>query len=239
MPSPGPEISIIVPTYNEADNLAPLTRALALTLAGIRWEVIFVDDGSPDGTAQLARRLGEEDRRVRCIQRKRRSGLSSACIEGMRRSAAPYIAVMDGDLQHDERLLPGMLYLLNTGEVDLVAGSRYAEGGGVGDWHPRRSRMSRMATRLCRWVTEVSLTDPLSGFFMIRRTALDRCLNGISGHGGKILLDLVSSSAIPLRCRELPYRFRNRLAGKSKLDTRAAWGFGRLLLDKLMKRRIR
>lgn len=239
MPSFEPEISIIVPTYNEIENVAPLLRALAHALRGIHWEVVFVDDGSTDGTAQLAQRLGIKDRRVRCIRRCRRTGLSSACLEGMRWSAAPYLAVMDGDMQHDETLLPEMLSILKGGEADLVIGSRYAEGGGIGDWDPRRARMSRAATALSRWIVKTPLTDPLSGFFMIRRTALVRCLDGISGLGGKLLLDLVASSPAPFRCRELPYQFRSRLSGESKLDGRAALDFIALLLAKLMSRRIR
>ncbi|WP_373497884.1 polyprenol monophosphomannose synthase [Desulfococcus sp.] len=237
MPSPGPEISIIVPTYNEINNVGPLIQVLHHVLRGVRWEVIFVDDDSPDGTAELAQKMGRKDNRIRCIQRIHRRGLSSACIEGMLSSAAPYLAVMDGDMQHDEKLLPLMLNILKTGEIDVAIGSRYAEGGGIGDWDPHRSRMSRLATRLSRLIVKGPITDPMSGFFMIRRTALVHSIRGISGLGGKILLDLLASSPIPLRCRELPYQFRSRLSGESKWDGRAAWGFGMLLLDKLMKRR--
>ncbi|MBI0415485.1 MAG: glycosyltransferase, partial [Nitrosospira sp.] len=108
----GPQLSVVVPTFNEATNIAELVNRLDVILQGIRWEVIFVDDNSPDYTARIARALAQKDRRIRVIHRVGRRGLSTACIEGMLASSAPYLAIMDGDLQHDEKLLPQMYHTL-------------------------------------------------------------------------------------------------------------------------------
>ncbi len=237
-PSPvrGAELSVVVPTFDEGGNVAELVRRLEAALVGYSWEVIFVDDDSPDGTADLVRELGRTDGRVRCVQRIGRRGLSSACIEGMLASTAPYLAVIDADLQHDETLLPRMLNALKAGNTDIVVGSRYLAAGGLGDWHASRARISRLATRLSRLVLHGDLTDPMSGFFMIRREAFAARVRVLSGIGFKILLDLFASSARPLRYVELPYQFRSRVAGESKLDSQAVWAFFMVLLDKLVGR---
>jgi dolichol-phosphate mannosyltransferase len=235
-PASGVELSIIVPTFNERENVDALVSRLDGVLRGRSWEVIFVDDDSPDGTADLVREIGRRDDRVRCIQRIGRRGLSSACIEGMLSSSAPYQAVMDADLQHDEALLPAMLDTLKSEAADIVIGSRYLEGGGVGQWHESRARISRIATKLSGLVLKAELTDPMSGFFMIRRQVLGDRVRALSGIGFKILLDIFASSAQPIRYKELPYQFRSRHAGESKLDSQAAWGYMMLLLDKLFGR---
>lgn len=228
------ELSVIVPTFDERDNVGPLVARLDACLAGIAWEVIFVDDDSPDGTAAVVRELGARDRRVRCIQRLGRRGLASACIEGMLASAAPYLAVMDADLQHDESLLPAMLATLEQGDVDIVIGSRHVAGGGLGSWDGGRATLSRLATRLSRLILPAELRDPMSGFFMLRREAFEAAVPRLSGIGFKILLDLFASAPRPLRFKELPYEFRPRAAGRSKLDQHAAWDYAMLLLDKLV-----
>ena len=232
----GSELSIIVPTFNERDNVAELTGRLDQCLEHRSWEVIFVDDDSPDGTADLVRELAADDCRVRCIQRIGRRGLSSACIEGMLATSAPYLAVIDADLQHDERLLPKMLDVLERGEADIVVGSRYAAGGDIGEWSPWRARISRLATRLSRGLVPEDLTDPMSGFFMMRRSVFIGTVRKLSVIGFKILTDLFASFPQPLRFKELPYRFRRRHAGKSKLDSAALWDYAMLLLDKRLGR---
>jgi dolichol-phosphate mannosyltransferase len=230
----GPELSVIAPTFNEADNIGELVQRLKRSLVGISWEVIFVDDDSPDGTADKVRTLARSDRRIRCLQRILRRGLSSACIEGMLASTAPYLAVIDADLQHDETLLPGMLELLKVGDTDIVIGSRYMQGGSIGDWHSSRAAMSRFATWLSRIIVSAELTDPMSGFFMLRRHVLEATVHKLSAIGFKILLDFFASSPSALQFRELPYQFKNREAGESKLDSVATWEYGMLLLDKLI-----
>ena len=209
-----PQLSIVVPTFNESGNVRQLVRLVHDALAGIDWELIFVDDDSPDGTADSLRELAQLDPRVRCILRLGRRGLSSACIEGMLASSAPLVAVMDADLQHDERLLRRMLETMRDPDIDVVVGSRYAGDGSVGEWSERRASLSRMATRMSRALLKAELLDPMSGFFMIRREALHGCLRaGVSGVGFKILLDLFATSPQPLRFRELPYRLPQSRGG--------------------------
>lgn len=232
--TPSVQLSIVVPTFNEAANLAVLVDRLGAALNGLNWEVIFVDDDSPDGTAAEARRLAGSNGRVRCLQRIGRRGLSSACIEGMLASAAPCIAVMDADLQHDERLLAKMYETLNGESLDVVVGSRHVEGGDAASFSEDRARKSELATRLSRMVVPETLKDPMSGFFMITREAFEACMRNLSGIGFKILMDLFASSPEPLRFRELPYSFGERYAGESKLDNQALWDYGMLLLDKLV-----
>jgi dolichol-phosphate mannosyltransferase len=234
----GPELSIVVPTFNERENIAELIGRLVLCLGERSWEVIFVDDDSPDGTAEVVREHAAADSRVRCLQRIGRRGLSSACVEGMLATTAPYLAVMDADLQHDERLLAQMLDALKQSDTDIVVGSRYAPGGDVGDWDARRARMSRLAVRLSRLVVPRDLTDPMSGFFMMRRSVLDGSVHRLSAIGFKILTDVFASSRQPLRFQELAYRFRVRRAGVSKLDSVTAWDYIMLLLDKTIGRWI-
>ena len=232
-----PQLSIIVPTFNEAGNVHELVHRVGAALPGIDWELIFVDDDSPDGTADSLRELAQHDARVRCMLRIGRRGLASACIEGMMASTAPLLAVMDADLQHDERRLHDMLATLADPQVDVVVGSRYVEHGSVGEWTRWRAALSRFATRLGRVLLKAELHDPMSGFFMIRRDAFHRCVRaGVSGVGFKILLDLFATSPTPLRFRELPFRFRNRMSGRSKLDTNVAWEFFIMLLDRFLGR---
>jgi dolichol-phosphate mannosyltransferase len=227
-------LTIVIPTLNERDNVDSLVELLAATLPNIEWEAIFVDDDSSDGTPEQVRSLARRNPRVRCLQRIGRRGLATACMEGVLASASPYVAVMDGDLQHDERLLPKMLETLESGAVDLVIGSRYVAGGSVGDWDLGRARASGLATRLSRIICKAHVADPLSGFFMCRREAFERSLRNMSGYGFKVLLDLLASSPEPLRVRELPYSFRERHSGESKLDTLIIWEYGMLLADKLV-----
>ncbi|MEI8303805.1 MAG: glycosyltransferase family 2 protein [Burkholderiales bacterium] len=230
------ELAVVVPTFNERDNVEVLLARLDQALADVRWEVIFVDDDSPDETARLLHTLSARHPRVRCLRRIGRRGLSGACVEGMLATGAPVMAVIDADLQHDETLLPRMLQVMRAEPIDLVIGTRYAHGGSVGEWQASRLRMSQLATRLARGLLGTSLSDPMSGFFMIRREAFEASVYRLSGIGFKILVDLVASSPRPLRIRELPFRFAERHAGSSKLDSRVAWEFLMLLADKLVGR---
>ena len=204
---------------------------LAASLVGIDWEVLFVDDDSPDGTAARVEEVGRRMPQVRCLKRIGRRGLASACVEGFASTAAPFIAVMDADLQHDEALLPRMLEILRSGDVELVVASRYAEGGGVGEHSLARRIISRAGNSAARALLGVGLSDPMSGFFMLKRDVLARSsLGHISGQGFKILLDLVSSTQPPPKLRELPFTFRPRHAGESKFNSAIAMEFLRALL---------
>ena len=229
-----PELAIVIPVLNEADNVAPLVERLTRALAGIRWEAIFVDDDSPDGTADVVRALARLQSNIRCVQRLGRRGLASACIDGILSSAAPYIAVMDGDLQHDEMLLPQMLAKIRAERLDVVVASRYTDAGSVGDWQRSRVVISDVAGRLSRLVVKADLTDPMSGFFMVERNAFAAAMRSLTGQGFKILLDLFASSPRPLAFAEVPLSFRQRLHGESKLDTLVAWEYLMLVLQKLV-----
>lgn len=232
------ELAVVVPTFNERANVEALVAALDKALTGIAWEAIFVDDDSPDGTASLLRDIGRKDARIRCLLRIGRRGLSSASIEGMMATAAPYVAVIDGDLQHDETILPAMLARLRQGDVDIVVGTRYAEGGKAEGFSPLRGLISRAATIMGRLVVSTPVSDPMSGFFMMRREALENTARHLAGKGFKILLDILASAPRPLRIAEISYHFRNRHAGESKLDTLAIWEYVLLLSEKLFGERI-
>ena len=233
---PGPDLTVVVPSYNERANVAPLVASLERALDGIAWELVVVDDNSPDGTADEARRLGTLDRRIRCIRRVGRRGLSSAVIEGALAAAGRWVAVMDGDLQHDETLLPRMLRLVRNGECDIAVGSRHVEGGTAsGLSSNRRHLLSQTGIRLAQTMLPVRLSDPMSGFFLTERATFERLAPRLSASGFKILLDLVLSAPAGLRVRELPFRFRPRINGDSKLDVLVLVQFASLLLDKLAR----
>src|SRR5579859_7043580 len=187
-----PQLSVVVPTFNERDNVTTLFRRLESALTGTAFEVIFVDDNSPDDTWQVVRALAREDGRVRCIRRIGRRGLSGACIEGILASSAPYAAVIDADLQHDETQLPKMLALLEAGQVDLIVGSRYIEGGSSESFNRQRANASQLATEVAKRALRVSVADPMSGFFMIRRERFEELAPQLSTQGFKILLDVVA-----------------------------------------------
>jgi dolichol-phosphate mannosyltransferase len=228
------ELSVIVPTYNESENVPLLVAKLTEVLAGISWEVIFVDDDSRDGTSAVVRKLSRTvSTNVRVVQRIGRRGLSSACVEGALASSAPYIAVMDGDLQHDERLLPRMLDALKAGN-EIAVGSRFVPGGDVGEFAANRIKISKAGARLARLIVKQDLSDPMSGFFMLRRDVFDRVVRRLSAKGFKILLDIFASAPAPLKVVELPFTFGSRIKGESKLDTMVAWEYAMLLLDKML-----
>jgi dolichol-phosphate mannosyltransferase len=233
-------LSIVVPTFNEADNVEPLLARLDAALTGESWEVLFVDDDSPDDTAERVERIGRLRANVRCLKRIGRRGLTSACIEGFAAVRSDYIAVMDADLQHDERLLPRMLAQLRAGDVELVVASRYMPGGSPGDFTPLRAFISRAGGWAAQRLLKVRLTDPMSGFFMFRRDLLARsALAQVEGRGFKLLLDLLNSTARPVVTRELPYRFGRRSAGSSKFNLWIGWDFLLLLFRQRLQARRR
>jgi dolichol-phosphate mannosyltransferase len=236
-PKPGPAqpaekvLSVVIPAFNERGNVAELIERLARALGQLSWEAIFVDDNSPDGTADAVKAIARNDSRVRCLKRVGRRGLAGACIEGILSSSAPYVAVMDADLQHDERVLPAMLEKLQCG-CDLVAATRYVEGGSAQSFSEKRGKISRLATRLARGLLGTSLSDPMSGFFMMRRDAFDRIAQRLSPAGFKILLDIVTVGG-GLRIAEQPYVFGERRQGESKFNVQIGLEFLGLLLAKL------
>lgn len=227
------ELSIVVPTYKERGNVAELVRRLDEALAGTAWEAIFVDDNSPDGTAEAVKDIALNDNRVRCLRRVGRRGLAGACIEGILSSASPFVAVMDADLQHDERVLPLMLKRLQEGRVDLVAGTRYVEGGSAGTLSEKRGAISRAATRLTHRLVGTDLSDPMSGYFMMRRQPFEEIAPSLSPVGFKILLDIVVTAGDRLAVAEQPYVFGRRFEGESKFNAQIGVEFLGLLLAKM------
>lgn len=229
-----PELTVVVPTLDERQNLAPLIASLESVLSGIDFEILFVDDDSPDGTATLARQMAQHNRRVRILQRIGRRGLSSAVVEGMLASSAPYLAVMDSDLQHDEKILPAMLARLKLENLDLVIATRHRDGGSMGQMAPRRRKLSEWGRRLSALICRADLSDPMSGYFVVTRAYVEEVARRLSGTGFKVLLDLVVSSRRPVRIAEIPYVFRPRLHGASKLDILVGLEYMELLADKLV-----
>jgi dolichol-phosphate mannosyltransferase len=228
-----PQLSVIVPTFNERVNVTKLFEKLQNALTGIDWEVIFVDDNSPDGTSDVVRGLAGQDARVRCLRRIGRRGLSGACIEGILASSAPFVAVMDADLQHDETQLPKMLALLQDGQTEIAVGSRYVEGGNADSFNKQRAGASALATEISKRLLRVNISDPMSGFFMIRRDRFEQLAPQLSTQGFKILLDIIATAQGNLRTVEIPYSFGSRLHGESKLDSMVALDFLGLVLAKL------
>src|SRR5258706_1569924 len=237
-PNPGPELSVIAPTFNERENVGTLVSRLQEVLQGVSWEIIFVDDDSPDDTADFVRSRARADRRVRCMQRLGRRGLTSACVEAALSSSAPFIAIIDTDLQHDERLLSRMLEVIKRSAADVVVGSRYINRNHAGGFGKGRQVVSRVATRLAQRFLKADLTDPRSGFFMMRREAFESAARNLSGIGNKILVDIFCSARRPLQFAELEYEFRSRTHGESKLDSLTALEFLLLLADKTIGRII-
>ena len=230
------ELAIVVPVFNEVRNVPLLVEAVAMALPGVGWELVFVDDDSPDGTANEVRALAMQDARVRIVHRFGRRGLSSACVEGILATAAPVIAVMDGDMQHDERMLTTMLDRIGQGDVDLVIGSRFLNGSPTAAYSQKRLALSELATKLAKRLVGTPMSDPMSGFFMITRDAFMGSLPRLSSVGFKILLDITASAPTPLRIVEVPFDFRGRRHGESKLDTLVVWEFAQLLFDKTFGR---
>jgi dolichol-phosphate mannosyltransferase len=231
------ELTVVVPTFNEAANVEPLIAKLDAALEGVEWQVIFVDDDSPDDTAGVVKAIAAVDNRVECLHRIGRRGLAGAVIEGAMASAAPFVAVMDGDLQHDERLLPQMLAALRAGRAELVVGSRYVGGpeAGASALGARREAGSRFANWLGQKVLRVPLTDPMSGFFMLRRELIETVAPKLDTTGFKVLFDIVACQDVAPRFLELPYQFRARTAGTSKLDNGVVVQYLGLLTAKLTR----
>lgn len=230
---PALQLTVIIPTFNEAENVAPLAAKLDQALAGLNWEAVYVDDNSADGTSDRVRELARVDRRIRVIQRVGRRGLSSAVVEGMLSSAAPVVGVIDGDMQHDETVLVKLYDAIVKDGNDLAIGTRYTEGGSTGEWDESRVKISQFATRLSNILLKNDVKDPMSGFFAVKREVFMESLPNLSMVGFKILLDMVASVPRKLQIAEIPYTFRSRVAGESKLDSKVAQEFGALLLEKM------
>lgn len=228
------QLSIVIPTYNERNNIPVLIEKLNECLLGISWEAIIVDDNSPDGTSDVAKKLAEVDSRIRCIRRINRKGLAGACIEGILSASSPIVAVMDGDLQHDETILPKMLDKIQNSQVDLVIGSRHIQNGSAeSGFTKQRAVMSVFASSVARKLLCIKVSDLMSGFFMIRRDIIEQIAPDLSTSGFKILLDILVTSQSNLEIMEIGYNFRKRESGQSKLDAMVVFDYVGLLMNKI------
>lgn len=233
---PTSEIQVVVPTLNEVGNIPVLVSRLEKSLAGMDWELTFVDDDSKDGTYEEIVKLTDIKDNIRVISRVGRRGLASACFEGMMSSTSPIIVVMDADLQHDETLIPKMVNMLKSERLDIISASRFAAGATLLGLSKARQKISRLGNRMANFVMKASLTDPLSGFFAVRREVLDRVAGSLSLMGFKILFDIYASSPTKLSGKEIPMSFKTRHQGESKLNIREFLDFGFLMLEKLFGR---
>lgn len=234
MPKTAPTaFSVVIPTFKERDNIVEIVQRLNAALSGISWEVIFVDDASPDGTADRVRELARSDQRVRLISRHNRRGLSSAVVEGILAASADVVAVMDGDLQHDETVLTDMFEIVTSGEAEIVSASRFLlKDGADGLSSQSRLAISNSGIRLANVLFGMRMTDPLTGFFVLNRDVALKALPELSEIGFKILMDIVVSVPNRPTIKEVPFRFRERIHGESKLDKRVMFDFFLFFLEK-------
>ena len=179
--------------------------------------MIVVDDDSPDGTSNVAFALAAKDTRLRCLRRVNRSGLAGAVIEGWMSSSADFVAVIDGDLQHDESILRAMYQALAKGSGNLAIGTRLRGASERNVFRRRRQKLSDLGAWFFRRIAGAAVSDPMSGFFMIRREIVSRLAPRLSPDGFKILVDVILSAGGDLNIVEIPYTFRKRNAGESKL----------------------
>lgn len=212
-----PQLSVITPTFNEVDNVVPLLDKLEAALVDLSHEILVVDDDSPDRTWEVAEEYAATHPSVRVLRRFSDHGLSSAVMAGMEASTGKVIAVIDADMQHDERVLPDMVAVLESGDADLVVGTRAADGGSYGEWSAFRRVVSWVAAMIARVFLRVSTTDPMSGFFAISRDAYRTAAPAVNAQGFKILLEFIGRNP-GLRVAEVGYEFRNRVAGETKLS---------------------
>ena len=237
------EFSLIIPTYNERDNLPELFSRIDRILSGRSFEVIVVDDDSPDETWLAAGAFQNRYSWLRVIRRRDERGLSSAVICGFRQARGEVLGVMDGDLQHDDTRWPELLEAMNY--ADFAIATRRAAGGSAGRWTWSRRLTSWVATMLARGIAQVHLSDPMSGFFAMRRELFAIMDNAdMQPSGYKVLLYLYSRAIQQfgverLRLREIGYQFRLRRHGASKLSSRIIVEYVLMLLELRFRTRPR
>ncbi len=218
-------LSIIVPTFREAANVPVLFERLKAKLQGLPWEMIVVDDNSPDDTYNVAFALAAHDKRMRCLRRVNRNGLSGAVIEGILSSSADLVCVIDGDLQHDESVIPAMYASLSQAQGNIAIGTRIGDEATPAGLSPLRQKLSDAGAWFFRRIAGVAVKDPMSGFFMLKREIAARLAPKLSPDGFKILVDIILSEGRGLKIVETPYVFRQRQAGESKLSVLVGFDF--------------
>jgi len=223
-------LSLILPTYNEAENLPELLPAIEKVLKGVDHEIIVVDDDSPDKTWEVAQKMAHDQEDLHVLRRIGRRGLSSAVIEGFLAAKGDVLAVMDADGQHDMEILP-KIYAALQSSTGIAVGSRYTEGGSVGEWDERRYLMSRIATKMALSLCNVKVSDPMSGFFAIDRKTFEEVMPRLNPKGFKILLDLLVHVPKKTKATEIPFTFSPRIHGESKLSAKVQIEFLEYLYD--------
>lgn len=218
-----PKLSLIVPTYNERENIAPLFQRLVAAISD--FEVIFVDDNSPDGTALAIKELQSQNNRVKLLQRPGKMGLGTAILDGLKLAEGEFVGMMDADLSHDTTALPSMVAAFS--EADIIIGSRYVRGGRIVGWPLSRHIASRVAILIARIMLHPPAKDTTSGFVLYRRQILNELQDKISVRGYKLLLEVLIKSP-RARVKEIPTTFVNRLSGQSKLNQGEIMEFLRL-----------
>lgn len=211
-----PVVSVITPTFNEAENLPLVIEWIHDALSGVPHEIVVADDNSPDGTWHIADELAAQDESMIVLRRFHDHGLSAAVLDGMSAAKGPYLAVIDADLQHDASILPAMLSRLRAGDADVVVGSRQSEGGGYGEWSIQRRLVSWVAAAIAQLFLRVPTDDPMSGYFMLTREAYESTATQINPLGFKILLEFIGRNR-DLRVENVGYTFANRVHGETKL----------------------
>lgn len=232
-----PTVSVIIPTYNERENIPILLERLAEILADFDYEIVVVDDDSPDRTWQVADDIGARNHRIRVLRRVGSRGLSSAVIDGMASARGSVLAVMDADLQHDETVLPDIIAAVLDDEADICLGSREAPGGSYGQFGPIRRLVSWSGAQLARCLLGVTVSDPMSGYFAVSREHFDSVRGTINPQGFKILLELLARGTRP-RVAEIGYRFRIRTWGQTKLNPSVALAYLWSLLNLALARAV-
>jgi dolichol-phosphate mannosyltransferase len=212
-----PAVSVITPTFNEAENLPILVERLHRALDGVTHEIVVADDDSPDRTWEVAEALAADDPSITVMRRFHDPGLSASVLDAMTVARGETLAVIDADLQHDPSILPEMVRRVREGEADVVVGSRSTVGGGYGDWAAGRRLVSWVATLIARVLLRVPVSDPMSGYFVVSRDAYERTAAQINPRGFKILLEFVGRNR-SLRVQEIGYEFANRVHGETKLN---------------------
>jgi dolichol-phosphate mannosyltransferase len=212
------KLSVISPTLNEARNVPALVEQLQRTLENVDYEILIVDDNSPDLTWSVAEQISLKDPRVRTLRRMKNPGLGMAVIDGFSAAEGDMLACIDADLQHDPSILPKMIEELQRDKgVDIVVGSRHVKGGGFGKWSRWRRFESWCANKAAQLLLGFELKDPMSGYFLVWRKDFNRVQELLKGSGFKILLEILAKLRTA-RVKEVPYTFRPRAVGQSKLS---------------------
>ena len=236
-----PTLSIVIPTFNEKDNIIIILEELKKVLKSISHEIIFVDDNSPDGTSAVVKDCMKKSSKIRLIHRIGRRGLAGAVIEGIFAANADIVAVMDCDLQHDENKLLDMINLFSkNSSLDIVIGSRFTETGEISEkaFSKIRELGSKATTFIIKKVLNITSTDPLSGFFMVKKESFLKSSENLQTQGFKVLADFLATSGKNIQIKEIGYRFKNRIAGESKMSFLTTLELIGLVLSQILKGKV-